>query len=66
MRTLEILSETKRFSLTIEFLSKTEKQAVVELMSKLRASFADSQKDPAELGVTEWNIENLAKKFKVH
>lgn len=66
VRTLEILSETKRFSLTVEFLSKTEKQAVADLMSRLRASLADSQEDPNELGVTKWNIENLAKKFKVH
>ena len=68
VQTLELLSETKRFSLTVEFLSKREKQAVAvaELMERLRISLVDSQQDLAELEVTEWNIENIARRFKVH
>ena len=66
VQTLELLSETKRFSLTVEFLSKREKQAVAELMERLCTSLADSQQDLAELGVTEWNMENIARRFKVH
>ena len=62
VRTLEILSETKRFSLTVEFLSKTEKQTVADLMARL----ADSRQNLAETGVTERSIENIAKRFKVH
>ena len=66
VQTLELFSETKRFSLTVEFLSKTEKQVVAELMEKLNTSLADSKQDLAELGVTEWNMENIARRFKVH
>ena len=66
VQTLELLSETKRFSLTVEFLSRRERQAVAELMERLSTSLADSQQDLAELGVTEWNMENIARRFKVH
>lgn len=62
VRTLEVLSETKRFSLTLEFLSKTEKETVAELMARL----ADTRQNLEELGVTERRIENIAKRFKVH
>ena len=64
VRTLELLTGTKRFSLSIQFLSSVERQAGEQLMEKLRASLLDRQQDLAELGVTEWNIENIAKKFK--
>ena len=64
VKTLELLTSTKRFSLSCQFLSSVEKQAGEQLIEKLRSSLLDREQDLAELGVTEWNIENIAKKFK--
>ena len=61
---LELLTETKRFNLNIQFLSGVEKQAGQQLIEKLQAGLIDRQQDLAELGVTEWNIENIKNKFK--
>ena len=63
VNTLEILCQSKRFSLNVQFLSKGEKQAAGQLVEKLRAGLTDRQQDLAELGVTEWHIENIARNF---
>ena len=65
VQTLELLSETKRFSLTVEFLSRTERQASAELLQRLRSALAKNPLDLAKLGVTELNIENIEKSFKI-
>ena len=65
VQTLELLSETKRFSLTVEFLSRSERQASAELLQRLRSALAKNPLDLAKLGVTELNIENIEKSFKI-
>jgi len=64
VRIFEILAETKRFSLNLQFLSSVERQAGQQLIEKLKAGLVDRQQDLAELGVTEWNIQNIQEKFK--
>ena len=61
--TLEILSQSKRFGLNVQFLSRSEKQAAEQLVEKLRAGLIDRQQDLAELGVTEWHIENISRSY---
>ena len=63
VNTLEILGQSKRFSLNVQFLSKGEKEAAGQLVEKLRVGLTDRQQDLAELGVTEWHIENIARNF---
>ena len=63
VNTLEILSQSKRFSLNVQFLSRSEKQAAEQLVEKLRAGLIDRQQDLAELGVTEWHIENISRSY---
>ena len=63
VNTLEILTKSKRFSLNVQFLSKGEKEAAGQLVEKLRAGLTDRQQDLAELGVTEWHIENISRNF---
>ena len=63
VNTLEILTKSKRFSLNVQFLSKAEKEAAGQLVEKLRAGLTDRQQDLAELGVTEWHIENISRNF---
>lgn len=64
VRTLELVTQSRRFSLSVQFLSAAERAAGAQLMEKLRVSLTDRQQDLAELGVTEWNIENIANKFQ--
>ena len=64
VRTLELVTHSRRFSLSVQFLSAAERAAGQQLMEKLRVSLTDRQQDLAELGVTEWNIENIANKFQ--
>ena len=59
------MSLAKRFSLSIQFLSLVEKQTLGQLLEKLSAGLTDSQQDLAERGVTEWNIQEIKKKYKV-
>jgi len=65
VQTLETLSLAKRFSLSIQFLSLVEKQTLGQLLEKLSAGLTDRQQDLAERGVTEWNIQEIKKKYKV-
>ena len=64
VRTLELVTHSRRFSLSVQFLSAAERAAGAQLIEKLRVSLTDRQQDLAELGVTEWNIENIANKFQ--
>ena len=59
------MSLAKRFSLSIQFLSLVEKQTLGQLLEKLSAGLTDRQQDLAERGVTEWNIQEIKKKYKV-
>ena len=63
VNTLELLSHSRRFSLNFQFLSRSERTAAGQLVEKLRAGLTDRQQDLAELGVTEWHIENIARNF---
>lgn len=65
VQTLETLSQAKRFSLSVQFLSGVERQTAGQLVEKLRAGLVDRQQDLAERGVTEWQILLIAKKFMV-
>ena len=65
VQTLESLSQAKRFSLSLQFLSAVERQTAGQLVEKLRAGLIDRQQDLAERGVTEWQILLIAKKFLV-
>ncbi|XP_046670676.1 coiled-coil domain-containing protein 103 [Homalodisca vitripennis] len=62
---LEILSKTKRFTITLDFLTREEKDFCSKLMGKLDESLKDNQQDLAEQGVTEWTITTLRSKYKV-
>lgn len=64
VQTLESLSLAKRFSLSIQFLSMVEKQTLGQLMEKLDQGIRDRQQDLAELGVTEWNLQELRKIYR--
>ena len=63
VNSLELISQSRRFSLNIQFLSRSERAAAGQLLEKLRAGLTDRQQDLAELGVTEWHIENIARNF---
>ena len=63
VNTLELLAQSRRFSLNVQFLSRSERAAAGQLLEKLRAGLTDRQQDLAELGVTEWHIENIARNF---
>ena len=63
VNTLELLSQSRRFSLNVQFLSRSEKAAAGQLVEKLRAGLTDRQQDLAELGVTEWHLEKIAGNF---
>nr|CAD7262056.1 unnamed protein product [Timema shepardi] len=62
---LEALSEAKRFSLSLQFLSSVEKATGRQLMEKLNSSLQNRQQDLAEQGVTEWTVLELKNKYKV-
>merc|ERR1711874_899985 len=64
VHTLETLSLAKRFSLSIQFLSLVERQTLGQLMEKMSAGLTDRQQDLAERGVTEWNIQEVKRKYK--
>lgn len=63
---LEALTEVKRFSLGLQFLNSAEHTTCRQLMQKLMASLVHREQDLAEQGVTEWSLQQLAKKYKVH
>jgi len=63
VHTLDTVSQAKRFSLSVQFLSSVERQTAGQLVEKLRAGLSDRQQDLAERGVTEWQILQIAKKF---
>jgi len=63
VNTLELLSQSRRFSLNVQFLSRSERAAAGQLVEKLRAGLTDRQQDLAELGVTEWHLEKIAGNF---
>lgn len=54
-----------RFNITLEFLTREEKDCCSKLMKKLEDSFKDKQQDLAEQGVTEWTITTLRSSYKL-
>jgi len=64
VQTLETLSLAKRFSLSIQFLSLVEKQTLGQLLEKLDQGIRDRQQDIAEMGVTEWNLQEIRKIYR--
>ena len=66
VNTLELLCQSRRFSLNVQFLSRSERAAAGQLLEKLRAGLTDRQQDLAELGVTEWHLENIARNFNTN
>ena len=60
----ETLSQAKRFSLSIQFLSLVERQTLGQLMEKMWAGLTDRQQDLAEMGVTEWNLQEVRRKYR--
>lgn len=62
---LQAMSEAKRFSLSLQFLSSQEKRTCEQLMEKLLGSLEGRQQDLADSGITEWTIKELRTKYKV-
>lgn len=65
VRLLETLTDAKRFGLTLQFQSASEKSDCRALFDRLRRELRDEQQDMAEHGVTEWTLQELAKKYDV-
>jgi hypothetical protein len=60
MKILEKLAETNRFKLTVDFLSKKEKEDINELFEKIGNSKAEETDDcVADIGSSLANIEKL-------
>ncbi|XP_022189208.2 uncharacterized protein LOC111047699 isoform X2 [Nilaparvata lugens] len=64
-RFLEHISKVQRFNLSLEFLSRVEKEDLKKLFDKVLASMQGCQQDLAEDGITEWEINSLRKLYKV-
>lgn len=62
---LEALTQIKRFNLVVHFLNSSERAICQQLIQKLVASLVGKEQDLAELGITEWSIQELGKKFLV-
>lgn len=62
---LEALTEIKRFSLGLQFLNSEERATCKQLIRKLRDSLVLREQDLAELGVTEWSLQQLAEKYQI-
>lgn len=65
VRLLEALTRVRRFSLVVHFLNASEKASCQQLIHKLLASLIQREQDLAELGITEWSIQELGKQFLV-
>lgn len=65
VKLLDALTKIKRFSLVVHFLNAAEKAACKQLILKLLSSLGQREQDLAELGITEWTIQELGKKFLV-
>lgn len=65
VRLLEALTQIKRFNLVVHFLNSSERAICQQLIQKLVASLVGKEQDLAELGITEWSIQELGKKFLV-
>lgn len=59
------MSNVFRFSITLDFLTREEKELCSKLMKKLEESLVNNQQDLAEQGVTEWAITTLRSKYKL-
>lgn len=62
---LDSLTRVRRFSLVIHFLNAEEKAICQHLIYKLLASLSNREQDLAELGITEWTIQEIGKKFLI-
>jgi Potential Monad-binding region of RPAP3 len=62
---LEALTEVKRFTLGLQFLNTAERSTCHQLLQKLMGSLVHKEQDLAELSITEWTIQELAKKYHV-
>jgi len=65
VRTLGAVTGSKRFSLSVQFLSSVDRSAGSQLIEKLLTSLSDRQQDLAELGVTEYSILSIAEKLSI-
>jgi len=66
VRTLGAVTSSKRFSLSVQFLSSVDRSAGSQLIEKLLTSLSDRQQDLAELGVTEYTILSIAEKLSIN
>lgn len=65
VRLLDALTRVRRFSLVVHFLNTEEKAVCQHLINKLLASLVSREQDLAEIGITEWSIQELGNKFLV-
>ena len=61
----DAVTSSKRFNLSVQFLSSSDRSAGTQLVEKLLTSLQGRQQDLAELGVTEFTINSIADKFHV-
>ena len=62
---LGAVTTSKRFNLSVQFLSSFDRSAGSQLVEKLLTSLHGRQQDLAELGVTEFVIHSIADKLNV-
>ena len=62
---LGAVTNSKRFSLSVQFLSSFDRSAGSQLVEKLLTSLPDRQQDLAELGVTEFAIHKVAERLSI-
>jgi len=65
IKTLGAVTTSKRFNLSVQFLSSFDRSAGSQLVEKLLTSLQGRQQDLAELGVTEFVIHRIADKLNV-
>jgi len=65
VQTLSAVTSSKRFSLSVQFMSSFDRSTGSQLIEKLLASLPDRQQDLADLGVTEYEISRIATKFNI-
>ena len=63
VKLLEALTRVRRFSLVIHFLNAGEKAACQTLVNKLLQALSWNAQDLAELGITEYSVQELGKQF---
>ena len=59
------VTQSKRFGLSVQFLTSIDRSAGSQLIEKLLSSLPDRQQDLAELGITEYVIQSIASKLSI-